>query len=278
MIYFCLVGVHGGVASRVWQGGTSLSPAPLAGALSSSARRQSPSLPRLEAGAGGMLAQRFHCKFCFILLPTPGRTSRGCGWLVWPRPGVFSTGFRMTMRRQEGSGLMLRQSSLRAVQTLLPYFSWKKNPCTVTPEPGSKEKLAGYRLQISWRGFKKRHHKMDFREQVVPFVMAGATISCVFSLRPDSLFPPSVFTLTLIMENITGSSFLHMYIFSPQIAPCFFQWGALPCDAHHFSRGCGESGTPLRNPPAPPPSKSWACEAKSLLFKVSTAPPPSSSG
>ena len=72
-----------------------------------------------------------------------------------------------------------------SADTSFTLFLLEKNPCTVTPEPGSKEKLAGDRVQISWRGFKKRHHKMDFREQVVPFVMAGATISCVFSLRPD---------------------------------------------------------------------------------------------
>lgn len=113
-----------------------------------------------------------------------------------------------------------------SADTSFTLFLLEKNPCTVTPEPGSKEKLAGYRLQISWRGFKKRHHKMDFREQVVPFVMAGATISCVFSLRPDSLFPPSVFTLTLIMENIAGSSFLHIYIFFPTNCTMFLPMGS----------------------------------------------------
>lgn len=49
---------------------------------------------------------------------------------------------------------------------------------------------------------------MYLREQVVLLVTAGVTLSLVFSLRLVCEFPPSVFTLTLIMKNITGNSLL----------------------------------------------------------------------
>lgn len=70
-------------------------------------------------------------------------------------------------------------------------------------------------------------------EQAVPSVPAAATLGRVFSLRLVRRFPPSAFTLTLLMKSVAGNS-LHALFFPPGTVPCFSQRGALPCNTHRF--------------------------------------------
>ena len=95
-----------------------------------------------EVGAGGMLVQSL-----LVCCPWQDLTGRGC-----------SLGFSVQDSKCHGGG---RRASLGAQDLRCgwmqgsadpsftsPYFSWK-NSCTLISGPGSKEKLAGSRLQIS---------------------------------------------------------------------------------------------------------------------------------
>lgn len=111
---------------------------------SCSGRRQSPPLlaSDLEVGAGGMLALSLEALLEFA---APGRTSQG-GAAAWGFSGAQSAnagvgGLALWVHAEPSRGSA--DSSFTS-----PYFSWD-NPCAMIPGSGSKEKLAGSRLQIS---------------------------------------------------------------------------------------------------------------------------------
>lgn len=95
----------------------------------------------LEVGAGGMLAPSLEAPLEFA---APGRTSQG-GAAAWGFSGTQSAnagvgGLALWVHAEPSRGSA--DSSFTS-----PYFSWD-NSCT-TLGSGSKEKLAGSRLQIS---------------------------------------------------------------------------------------------------------------------------------
>lgn len=108
---------------------------------SRSGRQQSPLLPALdlEVGAGGVLAPSLEALLEFA---APGRTSQG---------GAAAWGFSGTQSANAGvGGLVHAEPSWGSTDPSFtsPYFSWE-NSCAMIPGSGSKEKLAGPRLQIS---------------------------------------------------------------------------------------------------------------------------------
>ena len=111
---------------------------------SHSGRQQSPPLPELdlEVGAGGMLAPSLEALLEFA---APGRTSQG-GAATWGFSGAQSANAGVG-----GLALWVHAEPSRGSTDpsfTSPYFSWE-NSCTMIPGSGSKEKLAGPRLQIS---------------------------------------------------------------------------------------------------------------------------------
>lgn len=143
----------------------------------------------------------------------------------------------------------------------LALFLWEK-PLHSDFWASSEEQLGGFRVQNSWRPFRKRRYKMYLRL----FPLRQLELQLVGYLVCDCLwFPLSVFTLTLIMKTITGSSHLYTFFFSHRLY-------GVASDGEHFRNACCQfrevSGWSSSCPPHPQLQsrpKSWAWAAEGLL-------------